>query len=238
MGKRVLSGALGGLLVGLAVQGQSTSSVYSPDVVKGRHAIEYRAAFNAETDDFSHRIHYQYGFTESLRGRIILEQDKPEGEDFDFQFVRLEVLWQFLEDEDAGFDSALRIEGQIADGDDPPSRVRVGWTNKIDLDDNWQLRGIVKTGREIGDEASDGFIIDLRAQVSRRLTDALRLGVDYFGDLNDTDDVGSFDEQEHQLGPVLKFNLGGGFKGQAGPLFGLSEAAADTELRVFLIKEF
>ncbi|MGF1450039.1 MAG: hypothetical protein ACFB20_11550 [Opitutales bacterium] len=96
----------------------------------------------------------------------------------------------------------------------------------------------MKTGREFGENSVDGFIIDLRAQVTRRLTNALRLGVEYFGDLNTTDDVGSFDEQEHQLGPLLKFNLGSGWKGQAGPLFGLSDAASDAELRLFLIKEF
>ncbi|MGF1483637.1 MAG: transporter [Opitutales bacterium] len=235
---RFLAGVFGGLMAAVAVQGQSTSSVYSPDVVKGRHAVEYRAAFDAETDDFSHRIHYQYGFTESLRGRIIFEQDKPEGEDFDFQFVRLEVLWQFLEDEEAGFDSALRFEGELGDGDDSASRFRIGWTNKIDLDDNWQLRGILKTGHEFGENSDDGFIIDLRAQVSRKVTDALRVGVEYFGDLNTTDDIGSFEEQEHQLGPLVKFNLGSGWKGQAGPLFGLSDAASDAELRLFLIKEF
>ncbi|MGF1450038.1 MAG: hypothetical protein ACFB20_11545 [Opitutales bacterium] len=102
MRKHFLAVVFVGTVAAAALSAQSTSSVYSPDVVKGRHAVEYRAAFDAETDNFSHRIHYQYGFTESLRGRIILEQDKPEGEDLDFQFVRLEVLWQFLEDQEAG----------------------------------------------------------------------------------------------------------------------------------------
>ncbi len=216
------------------VHAQNTSTVYSPDVTKGKHAVEYRAAFDADNDSFAHRLHYQYCFTDSLRGRIILLQSGSSFSDLDYRYVRLETMWQFLEDENAGWDSALRLELQIADSDDPPSRVRLGWTSKVDISDRWQLRGVLKTGRQFGKESRDGFLIDLRAQASYKITDALRLAVDYYGDLNDTDDIGSFAEQEHQLGPMLKFNLGGGWKGIAGALFGLSEAAADSEFRLIM----
>ena len=63
----------------------------------------------------------------------------------DFRYFRLEGQYQFPEDGKAGFDSALRAELQIADGDDPASRVRLCWTNKYDINDDWQIRGIFIT---------------------------------------------------------------------------------------------
>ena len=234
------------LLMGLILTGamahpsmaQNTSSVFSPDVTQGKHAAEYRMAYDLEDEVWGHRIHYQYGITDSFRARAILSQRIESTDDWDFRYVRFEGLWQFLEDENAGWDSGLRFELQLADGDDQPSRGRIGWTGKVELDDYWEIRGNVLSGRQFGEDASDGFLLEFRAQVSREITPSLRLGVDYYADLNDTDDIGGFEEQEHQIGPVLKFKLGGGWKGQFGPLFGMSEAANDAEMRLFLIKEF
>jgi hypothetical protein len=70
------------ILLPIPLQAQNTSSVFSPDVVKGRHAAEYRASYDLEKDFFSHRIHYQYGFNDSFRGRVILTQRKEDTEGF------------------------------------------------------------------------------------------------------------------------------------------------------------
>lgn len=226
------------LTITTPTEAQNTGSVFSPDVVKGRHSAEYRSSYDLENDFFSHRIHYQYGFTDSLQGRVILTQRKEDSEDFDFRYVRLEGMWQFLEDEKAGFDSALRFELQLADGDDPPHRFRVGWSNKVDIDENWQFRGILMSGRQFGNNSGKGALLETRAQLTRKIADPIRLGVEHYGNMNDTETIGSFKEQEHQVGPVIKFKLGGGWSGQAGPLFGLSNEAPDTELRLFLTKNF
>ncbi len=218
--------------------GQNTSSVFSPDVDKGESELEYRAAFDPEDDAFAHRLHYQYGFTDWLRMRAIVLQSGDNDRDLEYRYFRWETQFQFLEDQKHGWDSAVRFELQIADGDDPPSRVRLAWTGKVDVTDILQLRGNLLTGHEFGNESDDGFLLEARAQVSAKLTDKLRLAVDYYGDMNNTESIGGFDDQEHQLGPLLKFKTDFGLSGNAGVLFGLSEAAPDTELRVTLIYAF
>lgn len=112
--------------------------------------------------------------------------------------------------------------------------MRVGWSNKLDLNDLWQVRGILLTGHRFGPESDGGYLLQARAQISRELTDSLGLALDYYGDFNDSNAVGSFDEQEQQLGPLLKFDLGENLSGMAGVLFGVSEATADREFRIFL----
>ncbi|MEM9481001.1 MAG: hypothetical protein AAGA58_15215 [Verrucomicrobiota bacterium] len=229
------------LLLAFAVgtaHAQNTSSVFSPEVKKGQSDIEHRSAFDPDNDAFVHRLHFQYAFTDSWRLRLIGLQDGDDSDSFAYRYTRLEAQWQFLESEDFGWDSALRFELQIAEDDSPPSRFRVAWSGKVDVDEHWQLRGNFLTGHEFGEESDDGFLLESRAQVSRKITDKWSLAVDYYGDMNDTENFGNFDDQEHQLGPLLKFKTKGRLKGQFGTLFGISESAADTELRLHLTYSF
>lgn len=220
------------------LQAQNTTTVFSPDVDKGEKELEGRFAYDPDADSFAKRLHYQYGFTESFRLRGIAAFRSDDDERGDFRYFRLEGQYQFLEDEKAGFDSALRAELQIADGDDPASRVRLAWTNKYDINENWQVRGIFITGHQFGPESDGGYLLGVRGQISRKITDSFKLAIDYYGDLNDTNEVGSFDEQEHQIGPIALFDVTESLKAHVGVLFGASEAAADTDFRVFLTQAF
>ncbi|MGJ3243575.1 MAG: transporter [Opitutales bacterium] len=223
-----------GLALDRAVYAQNTGMVFSPDVTRAAPAMDGRLAYDPDADAFAQRIHYQYGLSDAFRVRGILAFRSDDAESGDFRFFRFEGLYQFLEDGSAGFDSAIRVGLQFADGDDPPSRVRISWANKVQINADWQLRGILLTGHRFGPQSPGGYLLQARAQVSRKLSDSLSLALDYFGDFNTTDDIGSFDEQEHQLGPALKFDLTDRLGGLAGVLFGLSEATPDTEFRISL----
>lgn len=222
----------------LSLSGINTSSVFSADVKKGEPSFEYRSGYDPDSHNFAHRFHYQYGLSESWRMRLILLQSKNELENLEYRYARWEGQWQFLEDEEAGWDSALRFEVQLADFDDEPSRGRVAWTGKKDLDEDWQVRWNLLTGHQIGSESKSGWLLESRAQVSRKINSQWRFAVDYYGDMNTTKSIGSFDDQEHQLGPLFKFSLKNGWSGNFGALYGISESAPDKEYRVALIFGF
>lgn len=232
--KRSIYPVLLPLLCLSSLQAQNTGTVFSPDIKADDREWELRLAYDNDADTFAKRLHYQHAFSEAFRMRGIVTYRSDSTQDFDYRYFRLEGQYQFLEDETAGFDSALRLELQFADGDDPPSRVRLGWTNKYDLNDLWQVRGILLTGHRFGPESPGGYLLETRAQISRKLNDSLAVAVDYYGDFNDTNRVGSFDDQEHQLGPVLKFDLTDKIEGMAAILFGLSDSTAEREFRLFL----
>jgi len=216
------------------LSGQNTSTVFSPDVKAGSQALEFRFGYDPDADSLAKRLHYQYAFNDAFRLRGIVLYRSDETEDWDYRYYRLEAQYQFLEDDTAPFDSALRFEFQYADGDDRPSRVRLAWTSKMDLNEDWQIRKNILTGHQFGPESTGGYLLETRAQVTRKLNDRFKLGVDYYGDLNDTNDFGSFDEQEHQLGPILKFDATDRLSGFAGVLYGISDSAADVEYRLIL----
>ncbi|XOV82352.1 MAG: transporter [bacterium] len=215
----------------------NTTSVFSPDVKEGDRMWEYRTSFEpndgGQEDVFAHRLHYQHAFNGQSRLRVIGQQS-DNGGDLEFRYMRLEYQYQYLEDEDAGWDSALRFELQLAEGDDLPHRFRLAWTGKVDATDRWQLRANLITGREFHSGADSGVSLETRWQATYALDGGTRLGLEMFNDLNTTADIGGFDDQEHQLGPIVKLKLGRGWSVDFSYLFGLSDGAADENLRMHL----
>lgn len=232
----VLFGLLKTLVCSL--DAQNTSSVFSPNVTKGASDVEYRLGYEPEGDALAQRIHYQYGITDTLRLRGIVQFNQSDTESFGFQYFRQETQWQFLKEAVDGWDSALRFEIQIPDNSHLPYRARLGWTGLVNLDENWQLRGNALLGKEFGPDRDPGFGPEGRAQISRKLNKHIRLAVDWFGDFNDTEDIGSYEEQEHQLGPLLKVKAGDGWSANIGALWGISRAAPNIEYRFILTYGF
>lgn len=226
------------LLPGVAAA--NTSTVFSPDVDDGEREAEYRVSFVPEDEPapevFSHRLHYQQAFNDSWRARVLVAQRSVGGGSLDLRYTRLELQWQYLEDQEAGWDAALRFEAQA--GDEGPNRLRAVWTGKLDLDGGWQLRANALVGRQTGAGAASGLLLETRAQVTRSVGNGMRVGVEMFNDLNTTADTGSYDEQEHQLGPVLKTKIGGDWSLFASYLVGISDAADDGDFRLMVTRGF
>ena len=216
----------------------NTSSVFSPDVDAGEVDVEFRASYVAaegsEDRAYNHRAHIQYALDDTWRLRLIGAQRRIGGDSLDYNYTRLEVQQQLLEDEHSGWDAALRYEFQIADGQGNPDRFRLGWTAKVDLDERWQLRGNALLGRQFGDNRASGVQVETRFQLTRAMEFGGRLGFEMFNDYNTTASFGSYSEQEHQGGPIIKFSVGN-LNIDASLLFGLSDSAPDHNFRLHLI---
>ncbi len=221
-----------------AASAQNTSGVPEADVVAGEKPLGYRAAYSFEdggADGFAHRFHYQQSLGDDWRLRLIFLQSVRGGGSFEFRSAQVQAQRQLFEAADhGGWSSAVRFDGVIPLADGQPGRARVDWINTIDLDDRWQARGVLLIGREVGAAARDGFGLETRAEATYKFDNGVRLGAQLFDSFNTTASCGSFDEQSHQLGFVIKGGLARGLTYNAGALFGLSRAAADVDLRLFL----
>jgi len=215
----------------------NTTSVFSPDIRADSQSAQYRLSAVPQSGDdaFAHRLHFQRAWSDVWRWRFMGLFADSGPDEVEFRYVRLELQNQLLSDETGNWDAAVRYELQVADNDDRPSRVRVAFTAKRDLDAYWQVRGNFLTGRQFGAESGDGLLLETRAQITRAVGD-LRLGIETFNDFNDTQDTGSFDEQEHQLGPVLKGSFTKEWKFLFSTLFGVSQAADDVDIRFHLTR--
>ena len=218
---------------------QNLGSVPNPDVTAGETSIEYRFAFapgaGGEPSVLGQRIHVQHALTGAWRLRLAAFQSMKGGGDLRYRGVQPELQWQFLESEaTGGLDSALFVQGLIPDGNDGPGRVRVGLANKYAPGERVELRLQALAAREIGDRARDGFVLEARTQAVYKFSTWLGAGAQTFHNFNSTAAFGAFDDQRHQAGPVILGRLSRRLGYNASLLFGMSERAADEELRLFL----
>ena len=231
-------------LLGFAATGaaaaQNVGGVFGPEVTPDSKAIEYRIAASPGSDGrpgrVASRFHYQQTVTDNLRLRAIIQGADTATSGFDYDLVQFEAQYQFLEDETAGFDSAVRFDAVIRDG--RPDILSFNWTNDVPLTERWSVRGLTLAQVQVGDDRADGLFLQSRFSAAYRATDRYRLELQLFNFWGTTDDFQDINDQNHSLGPAIGVNIGQGWAIEASTLFGLTNATPDADFRLFLVKSF
>ncbi|MEM9739434.1 MAG: hypothetical protein AAF829_06155 [Pseudomonadota bacterium] len=221
---------------------QFVGGVFGPNVDPTDRSAELRVGFlpDAETDTtpIVARLHYQHALGDGLRLRGLIQgRDRGDG-DFDYQLIRGEAQWQFIETTPSGYSSALRFDLIIRD--DGSDSVGVNWTNQWNLGERWQARAIALTAIGVGDDSFDGVNLQTRIRLAYRFKNGTAIGVINFSNYGNTDaGLGSFDDQDHALGTVVQGRFEGTrWRWWAGALFGISDGAADQEGQLRLSRRF
>jgi hypothetical protein len=222
---------------------QTVGGVFGPNISDGDTSAEYRAAFAPVdgSDDvrFVQRIHYQYAFNDGWRVRGVLQASDIETGNQEFNFFQGEIQWQFLEENKYGVSSAVRLDGRITEGDDGADLVSLNSTTQWNINKNWQTTGVILLGRELGNDSRDGINLETRVSLLRRVSGRVRIGVESFNIWGNSDDgFASIDAQRHSLGPVATLSLGNGWSILGGTLFGVTDAAPETDFRIWVNKSF
>ena len=242
---KLMVSALLGLAFLLASQplasAQNVGGVFGPEVTPGSRALEFRTAFAPPSDGrpgrITNRLHYQQSVTDNLRLRAVVQGGDTNTSGFDFDLVQFEAQYQFVEDEDAGFDSAVRLDLLINDKGSP-NLVSLNWTNDVPLGGGWTARALVLAQVQFGDNRNDGLFLQTRSSLRYQVNPRYNLQVQVFNAYGSTDDFPSFRDQSHSIGPAIAFKIGQGWSVEASTLFGLTNATADADFRVFLTKSF
>ncbi len=165
---------------------------------------------------------------------MIVQQGRRGGDPLRTQTAALQIFTQFAESENTGgWDSGLRFDGIVPLENDRPARARAGWLNSLELGKRWQLRSNIFLSREFGDLAAEGFGVETREEATFKVNETLRVGAQIFNNFNTTAHLGSYNEQRHQIGPIVRWNVTKNVKIDASALFGASRAATDADFRVF-----
>jgi len=217
----------------------NTSGVFSPVVDPEDRSAMARWSFvpgeDGAKDSSALRIHYQHAINERFRWRAI-SQFRDVNNEFEYDYLRAELLWYLTPNSTSDWDSGLRFDIRTRKGDRPET-FAVNWTNQWQLSSKWRLRGIVSAGWDFGGQAVGGTNIETRASITYKSGAGPRVGVEMFNDYGRISDLGSWNEQEHQLGPVISGSLGG-IKYQLGYLSGISSSADDHTFRLWLSRAF
>ena len=217
---------------------QNTGGVFGPVVNDGHRSFQYRATLDPDTaageTGFAQRLHYQQSINGDFMWRILGQTRKTDSSDFDVDFVQAELFWQLSED-DSPYQTGVRFDARLRD-DDRSEQIGLNWMNEWNLENGWQLRALALSAVQFGDNSADGVLLQTRGHIAKSIGGGTRLGIEMFNNYGSTDGFGSFNDQAHAIGPFVTAPLGNNFSLFGGALFGISDAAADTELRLWLTK--
>ncbi|RKQ68866.1 outer membrane putative beta-barrel porin/alpha-amylase [Litorimonas taeanensis] len=218
---------------------QNTGGVSTPVVNIDHRSAQYRITLDPDDNGqtgFAQRLHYQQAINDDMMWRVVGQTRKTAESDFDFDFVQAELFWQVTPNA-MDYQTGLRVDARFRGGD-RPEQIGANWLNLWTLSDRWQARASAMTHVQMGDNAAKGLALQTRAQLMHSLPEGRSIGVEIFNDYGRTGSVQGFDKQNHALGPFVTMPITDNISVYSSVLFGLSEAAADTELRFWIIRSF
>ena len=222
--------AASAIVFGADVYAQGTGTVASPVVRPGSSiSLATGIALDEGQEGFAQRIDYQKTVSEKWRLRGIVFLNDRSGA-FRYRRLELEAMHQFASSQ-YGWNSAIQVRGRLPDGNDGPERVRLAWLNRWRPKDGPELRAVGLASREFGDDRDSGLALESRFEATWPLPSGHRAGAQVFNRYNTTTDFGSFEDQRHSIGGVLKGSLNEQVSYRMNALAGVSDAAADFELR-------
>ena len=199
----------------------------------------------------SHDFEFQYGITNRFMFSTTLGTDEPLDEDFDLSSVELELQYELVEREGNGFGLAFigaygcATRGGEADEIEFGPIMELGSSGFL-LTTNTFFVGQVGEHRE-----TDGLGFEYGWRAQQKFAKKWAVGAEMFGEIEDLSQAGSFDDQNHSIGPTLFFNPGedddeGGngddedrvaegpemvLSLNVGVQFGLTDATSDTAVK-------
>jgi hypothetical protein len=224
--------------IGLAA---NTSGVHGPNVNPDDTSAQIRFALtpgdeDGQVDQWGYRFHAQHALNDRVRVRAIV-QYRDRGE-FVYEYLRAELLYNFKKQADDGiWSSGVRFDVRQRRSDNP-EEFAINWTNQWSLSNGIRIRGILIGAWQFGsDNADSGTAIETRSSISKKLDNGLRVGLEMFNDFGELGEFGAFNEQSHQIGPMLGGTFGG-FKYEVRYLAGVSNGSRDHNFGLRFDKSF
>ena len=212
--------------------------VRSPDVKKGVTAIEeHGALYSGPGEDErrrqSHEVELKHGLTD--RWELIVEGTFRQdiGESFEARRLELGAQYEIVERRGDGWGVAFRTLYEFALQDDIPDEILFGPLAKYVRGKDSFTFNTFFVG-QLGSEAEiDSLELKVNWRVKHEFNERFGLGVEGYSEIEDLVNAGSFNDQEHRLGPVAYWEFEGrGGKTEwefaAGTLFGISDAVSDV----------
>ena len=223
------------LIFAPAVQAQNTGGVFPPGFGDNHESIQYRIAYNTENDNFANRLHYQKSIDEKRLWRVVVQTREAEDSDFDFDFFQAELFWE-LGNRKSKWRKAVRFDGRLRDND-RPAQIGLNFANQFNLGDGWSARANGLSNLMFGDNSQSGIGLAGRANIAKKLQSGPSIGIEYFGNYGTTQSF-SVGKSGQTIGPFASTKLTGNTSIFAGVQFGITDVAADTDLRLWLTQGF
>lgn len=219
--------------------------VYSPRVVKGENEVEYRGFRDIDGRDShdgkeKHLFAVGRGFTDFWFSELYWVSEKAPGESLEHAAYEWENLFQLTEPGKYWADFGLLTEYEATLHGNPDELVLAPIIEKTV--DRWVGTVNLFFEREVGSGRASGTTLAYAARVKYLLDPRFSPAIEAFGEPGRINQSGSFNAQEHWVGPAIygKFGLGGTNKiaYSAAYLFGETSESSDNRAILRLEYEF
>jgi long-subunit fatty acid transport protein len=217
----------------------ASKTISSPYVEKGAVEIEAKSGYILDDEEAEDAWEIEttaaYGVTDWWEAEIgVAFEDEGRDEDVETAAVILESTFQFTEPGEFWVDPGLKIEyahSTNSGANEIEAKLllakQMGAFNHL---------ANISVGREVGDESEDETVYGFDYGLSYNISEEFAIGAEWYSDFGNFED--GFDEQGHQLGPVIYGAAPFGLEYEAGVLIGVSESAPDAEAKLVIGYEF
>lgn len=209
-----------------------SKKVHSPYVTEGEWEIEHYGDYNFNTEGKSGtglNTKTAIGYAPTDFWKVEVEGIANKSNGGNLKYTGTEIVNKFqLTDKgeyavDVGLYTAYKFVASPAEADEIEAILLLAKQYG-----QWSHYANIKFETEVGENNSDDIGAAFSWQSAVKVTDSAAVGFEYYGDLGAIDNTGSFDEQEHQTGPIVKFDIPHTpLEMRVGYLFGLSDASPD-----------
>lgn len=215
----------------------NTGGVFPPTVNEGHKSWQYRVAVDPVENGstrFAQRLHYQQAINDDLMWRIVGQVRKTDDSDFDPDFLQAELFLDLTKN-NSNYQHGFRFDARMRDGD-RPDQIGVNWIHRLNMSDGWSMRGIVLTSTQFGSNSQSGVNLQTRAQVAKSFGSGKSVGLELYNNYGNSRNIGSFDQQDHTIGPIISTPITKNLSVFWGVLFGVSDAAPDQQFRLWITR--
>jgi hypothetical protein len=267
------------LTIGITKPALAEFEIQESEVEKGEAELEYRGAVHSgfpkaereeveedgdeegaleeeEEGEFlrqSHDFEIQYGITERIMLSTTFGTDEPLDRNFALSSVELELQYELVERKGNGLGLAFQGGYGFATRGGEADEIEFGPIIEL-ASGNALLTINPLFGAQVGDNReTDGLGFEYGWRAQYNFAKKWAVGAEMFGEIEDLSHAGSFDDQNHSLGPTLFYMPGGGgdddngngddnnhkvagpadmeFSMNVGVQFGLTDVTSDTALK-------
>lgn len=275
--------ATAGLVVGSTKPALAEFEIQESSVEKGRVETEYRGAFHwgipkaekAEAGDGggegtteeegplrqSHDLEVEYGIADRWLFSATLSADEPIGENFALSVVGFELQYELIEREGNGLGLAFTGSYGIATRGGDADEIEFGPIVELASGKLLLTFNPFFTAQAGDNRQTDGLGFEYGWRAEYDFAKHWGVGVEMFGQIEDLANAGSFNDQEHSIGPTMFYKLGNDDEDSsksdddghnnrtsrapemelslnAGLQFGLTDVTSDTALKFQATLEF
>ena len=201
----------------------------------------------------SHDFELQWSVTNRWMFSTAILTDQPLDQSFSVRAVELELQYELIERKGDGLGLAFLGAYGIATRDDVADEIEFGPIVELASGKALLTVNPFFTSQVGDDRETDGLGFEYGWRAQYAFTKHWGVGVEMFGEIEDLSHAGSFDDQEHSIGPTLFYNPENGddddngndddddrkvggppkveFSMNVGVQFGLTDLTSDTALK-------